>query len=197
MGVEQVYAHYERGERPAEGYTYCPLCRSRLVAAECEHWLRRTCPHCGYVQHMNPAPSVSVLVVEGDSVLLGRRGGEPGRGTWSLPSGYIEYEDDFLSTAIREAKEETGLDVELCGILNVLSSFVSPQYHFLGIYLLARVVGGELRAGDDLEAVAWYPLAGPLPAMGFQEDVDVIAMYAAGRHEGLPVDERYTAASRR
>ncbi len=74
---------------------------------------------------------------------------------------------------------------------------MSPQYHFLGIYLVARVVGGELRAADDLETVAWYPLGGPLPATGFQEDVDVIAMYAAGRCEGLPVDERYARAGER
>lgn len=194
MGIEQVYAHYTRAEGTAEGYSYCPLCGSRLVVTECEQWLRPACPSCGFIQHMNPAPTVSVLVVDGDSVLLGRRGGEPGRGTWSLPSGYVEYEDDFLSTAIREVKEETGLDVELHGILNVMSSFVSPRYHFLGIYLLARVVGGELRPGDDLEAVEWCPLGGPLPGMGFQEDVDVIATYAAGRHAGLPVDERYARA---
>ena len=42
-----------------------------------------------------------------------RRANEPGKGKWATPSGYIEFEDDYLSTAAREAKEETGLDVEL------------------------------------------------------------------------------------
>ncbi|MBU0495309.1 MAG: NUDIX domain-containing protein [Chloroflexi bacterium] len=130
---------------------------------------------------------MSVLVVAGTQVLLGKRGGEPGQGTWSLPSGYIEYEDDFLTTAIREVKEETGLDVAVEAVINVVSSFVTPRFHFLGIYVVARVVGGELQAGDDLAAVAWYPVSGPLPEMGFEEDVSIIEMYAQG-FAGLPVD---------
>jgi len=78
---------------------------------------------------------------------LGKRGGHPGKGTWSLPSGYIEYEDDFLTTAIREMKEETGLDVEVSSIINVVSSFVAPGFHFLGIYVVAHVVGGGVGGG--------------------------------------------------
>jgi 8-oxo-dGTP diphosphatase len=128
-----------------------------------------------------------VLVVDGDRLLLGKRGGNPGKGTWSFPSGYVDYEEDFLTTAIRETKEETGLDIEVRSILNVVSSFVSPRFHFLGIYVLARVTGGELVAGDDLEAVAWFPVAGPLPKMGFQEDVSIIEMVTEGI-AGLPVD---------
>jgi 8-oxo-dGTP diphosphatase len=123
-------------------------------------------------------------------VLLGRRGGSPGKGTWSLPSGYIDYEEDFLTTAIRETKEETGLDVEVYSIINVVSSFVSPRFHFLGIYAVARVMGGELVAGDELEAVGWFPAVGPLPEMGFQEDVGIIEMYTKG-FAGLPVDPKY------
>jgi 8-oxo-dGTP diphosphatase len=128
--------------------------------------------------------------VEGDRVLLGKRGGSPGKGTWSFPSGYIDYEEDFLTTAIRETKEETGLDVEICAIINVVSSFVSPSFHFLGIYVLARVMGGELGAGDDLEAVDWFPLAGPLPQMGFQEDIAIMEMVTQG-FTGLAVDPDY------
>jgi len=95
-----------------------------------------------------------------------------------------------LTTAIRETKEETGLDVEVCSIINVVSSFVSPRFHFLGIYVLARVLGGQLVAGDDLEAVDWFPLAGPLPEMGFQEDVAIMEMVRRG-FEGLAVDPEY------
>jgi 8-oxo-dGTP diphosphatase len=132
--------------------------------------------------------------INGDRVLLGKRGRHPRQGTWSLPSGYVDYEEDFLTAALRETKEETGLDVEIRSILNLVSSFVSPRFHFLGIYVLARVLGGEPVAGDDLEAVAWFPLADPLagslPEMGFQEDVAIIEMVAGG-FAGLPVDPDY------
>jgi ADP-ribose pyrophosphatase YjhB (NUDIX family) len=159
---------------------------------ESGHSLRPTCFSCGYVQYRNPAPTVSVLVVDGERVLLGKRGGDPGKGTWSLPSGYIDYQEDFLTAAIRETKEETGLDIEVCSIINLVSSFVSPSFHFLGIYLVAQVLGGDLAPSDDLEVVEWFPLAGPLPEMGFQEDVGIIAMHAKGI-VGLPVDPEYAS----
>jgi 8-oxo-dGTP diphosphatase len=157
---------------------------------ESDYKSRPMCSRCGFVQHRNPAPTVSILVLDNGRVLLGRRSREPGKGTWSLPSGYIDYEDDFLTTAIREAKEETGLDIEIRSVINVVSSFVTPKFHFLGIYLVAQMVGGELVAGDDLEAVEWFLVKGPLPEMGFEEDVRTIEMYANGCM-GLPVDVEY------
>lgn len=190
MKVKQVFAHYQREEQSPGGFKYCPFCGTGLTLAESGHRLRPTCPGCGFVQYRNPAPTVSILIVDNDRVLLGKRGGDPGEGTWSLPSGYIEYEDDFLTTAIREAKEETGLDIEVRSVINVVSSFVSPKFHFLGVYVTAHVVGGELVAGDDLKAVAWFPVVGPLPEMGFEEDVGIIEMYAQG-FRGLPIDSDY------
>jgi len=186
--MRQVYTSYDKddNQRPGE-FEYCPFCRAELVLREQGHRLRPTCPTCGFIQFRNPFPVVGVLVVDGGRVLLGRRGGSPGGGKWALPSGYIDYEEDFLTTATREAKEETGLDVEVRSIINVVSSFVSPRFHFLGIYVVAQVTGGELAAGDDLEEVGWFPLEGPLPEMGFQEDVDVIEWYLANRKGPLPV----------
>jgi 8-oxo-dGTP diphosphatase len=187
MRAKQVFAHYQREEPLSDTFKYCPHCRTDLVLAKSGHRLRPTCPGCGFVQHRNPAPTVSILIVDDDQVLLGKRGGDPGKGTWSLPSGYVEYEDDFLITAVREAKEETGLDIEVRSIINVVSSFVSPGFHFLGIYVTAHVVGGELVAGDDLKAAGWFPVAGPLPEMGFEEDVLAIETVGKG-FVGLPID---------
>ena len=120
-------------------------------------------------------------------MLLGKRGGEPGKGKWATPSGYIEYDDDFLTTALREAKEETGLDVELKAILNVSSTFLSPGQHFFSVYLLGTVTGGELAAGDDLETVDWFPITGPLPELAFQEDADILAAFAKNEYVALPI----------
>ena len=190
--MKQVYVAYDGKEDPAaDGFQYCPRCQTALTIKDIDHKLRPVCPNCGFIRFRNPAPAISLLIVKDDQVLLGKRGGEPGGGKWATPSGYIEYEDDFLSTAIREAKEETGLDVELKSIIQVVSSFVSPRYHFLAIYLLAGVIGGEIVAGDDLEEVAWFPLSGPWPELGFQEDVDVLEAYSRTRFEGLPIDPSF------
>lgn len=190
--MKQVYVAYDRERHAAEDeFKYCPRCRTALAIKDVDHKLRPVCPGCGFIRFRNPAPVISLLIVKDGQVLLGKRSGEPGQGKWATPSGYIEYEDDFLTTAVREAKEETGLDVELQSIVQVESSFSSPGYHFLAVYLLAGVAGGELAAGDDLEEVAWFPLSGPWPELEFQEDVDILEAYSRTRIEGLPIDPSF------
>ena len=192
--MRQVYVAYDGKDAPtADRFNYCPQCKTALTFKEIDYKRRPVCPSCGFIRFQNPAPAVSLLIVKDEQVLLGRRGRDPGRGQWATPSGYIEYEDDFLTTAIREAKEETGLDVELKSIVHVVSSFTSSGYHFLSIYLLAGVVGGELGAGDDLDAVDWFPLAGPWPDLAFQEDVDLLETYSTTKSEGLPIDPNFRA----
>jgi 8-oxo-dGTP diphosphatase len=192
MQIKQVYVSYDRKENPpASGFRYCPFCRAELVLAERGRRQRPTCPQCGFVHFRNPAPAVSILIVDGERVLLGQRCADPGAGQWAIPSGYVEYEHDFLTTAIREAKEETGLDVQIEAIVNVVSSFLSLRYHFLAVYVVARATGGSLAAGDDLVDVEWFPLSGPLPDMAFQEDVDVLQWFALHQPAGLPVDREW------
>ena len=154
-----------------------------------------TCPDCRYVQFRNPSPGVVVLIEQDGQVLLGRRSGRVGTGKWGLPMGFIEYDEDFLTAAIREVKEETGLDVEIRSILSVVSNFLSPNLHTLAIVLLARVAGGELAAGDDLDAVEWVSLAAPLPEMAFEADAHICERYYRTRLEGAPVDPRLAATT--
>ena len=187
--MKQIYVTYDRQKNLiSDAFKYCPFCREPLQLVESGRQLRPTCPVCGFIQFRNPAPAVTVLVAKQDQVLLGRRAGSPGANKWSLPSGYIEYDEDFLSTARREVMQETGLNIQIQTIMNVESAFLSPQYHFLTIYLLAHVVGGELQAGDDFTAVAWFPSTGPLPVMAFPQDVVLIRDYAQKSLQGLPVD---------
>lgn len=187
MRIQRVFWHYGPGTEPPDLYAFCPLCGTKLTKREAGGRPRPLCGSCGFTQYRNPAPTVSVVVVDGDQVLLGRRREEPGKGTWSLPSGYVEFDDDFLTAAIREVLEETGLRVRLRSILNVVSSFVSPRFHFLGVYLLGDVIGGTLAAGDDLSEVAWFSVGGPLPELGFVEDRIAIDMVLDGA-DGLVVD---------
>jgi hypothetical protein len=76
MQIKQVFEHYAR-PGPATGeFEFCPFCGTTLHRVESGGELRPTCPTCGFVQYRNPAPTVSVLVVDGGRVLLGQRGGE-------------------------------------------------------------------------------------------------------------------------
>jgi ADP-ribose pyrophosphatase YjhB (NUDIX family) len=190
MLAEQVfYAYSGQADETSGQFKYCPLCGTPLVLKDKAGRQRPACPNCRFVQFKNPSPGAVVLIERDGQVLLGRRSGSVGTGQWGLPMGFIEHDEDFLTAAIREVKEETGLDVEIRSLLSVVSNFLSPRLHTLAIVLLARVVGDPApRAGDDLEAVQWFPLAGPLPEMAFEADAHICERYYHTRLQGAPVD---------
>jgi 8-oxo-dGTP diphosphatase len=196
--VKQVFtAHSGQEDGNLGQYRYCSFCGTELAQKERGGRQRPACPNCGFVQFRNPVPGAVVLIEREGSVLLGRRRGGFGAGTWGLPQGYIEFDEDFLTAAIREVKEETGLDVEIRSIINVVSNLLSPGMQTLAVVLLAGVIGGALRAGDDLESLEWFPLSGPLPEMAFEADEWIIGRYHMKGEEGLPVDPDYACQGRR
>jgi 8-oxo-dGTP diphosphatase len=157
--------------------------------------VRPHCRVCGYVHYHNPAPGVAIVVTESDQVLLGKRvATAPCGGRWAFPAGFIEFDEDFLTAARREAKEETGLDIAVTGILNVTSNYLSTALHALVVAVAARPAGGTLAAGDDLSEVQWMPLAGPFPPLAYEADAELLRVLARGVAPWLPVDPRYAAA---
>jgi ADP-ribose pyrophosphatase YjhB (NUDIX family) len=196
--LQQIYAYYEQNlEQTIDDYQFCPNCGTELLLKESGGRERPSCSACGFIHFRNPAPAVCVVIIDGDRILLGKRAAPPGEGKWAIPSGYIEFEDDYVSTAIQEAKEETGLDVEVHAVFNVLSSFYSPKYHFLVIYVIAHMIGGEMQAGDDMVEVDWFSLLEPLPELAFIEDKDALKVLVTGNFKLLPISgDQVTQKSR-
>jgi ADP-ribose pyrophosphatase YjhB (NUDIX family) len=189
--VKQVFSSYSgKVDAHPKLFKYCPVCKTQLALKEIGGNHRPACPNCGFVQFRNPLPGVVVLIDKDGYILLGKRKGGYGEGKWGLPQGYIEFDENFLTAAIREVKEETGLDVEILSIINVVSNHLSPTLHTLAIVLLARVVSGELCACDDLETLEWVSLSGALPEMAFEADEHIITRYRKTDIVGLSVDQR-------
>lgn len=112
-----------------------------------------------------PAPLVGVgaVVVDGGRVLLVQRGGEPLRGHWTLPGGVLEVGETLAEGVAREVKEETGLEVEIVELVEILDRIHRQEgrvrFHYVLADYLCRVTGGELRAASDADAVRWVERA--------------------------------------
>lgn len=196
MNVKQVFSEYSVTGSPSNSFHYCPICRTKCETREFAGRQRQVCPKCGFVQYKNPAPAVSILIVNNGRILLGQRGCHSFKaGLWCLPCGFIEFDEDFLTAARREVQEETGLVVDIKAILSVMTNYLAPELHTLVVVLLAHVIGGELRPGDDIVNVEWFPLTGALPEMAFTADQDIIMRYYKTQMEGAPVDKEFANSS--
>jgi 8-oxo-dGTP diphosphatase len=101
-----------------------------------------------------PVVATGVAVVEGDEILLVRRGRPPHQGLWAVPGGKVDRGETLAEAATREVKEETGLLVELDEIVWV-GEFIDDENHLVLIDFLGRPTGGELQAGDDATELQW------------------------------------------
>jgi 8-oxo-dGTP diphosphatase len=115
-----------------------------------------------------PIAGVGAVIVEGNRVVLVRRGKEPLKGEWSLPGGALELGETLEQGIRREVQEETGLRVEVISVVEVLDRIVADEaaelngedarkirYHYVLIDYLCRVSGGELAASSDAADARW------------------------------------------
>lgn len=107
-----------------------------------------------------PIVGVGGIIIDGKRVLLVRRAKEPLKGQWSIPGGAVEVGEELHAAVRRELREETGLEVEIKGVVEVLDRIQrSPdgrvQYHYVLIDYLCKPIGGELCAGSDVSEAAW------------------------------------------
>jgi ADP-ribose pyrophosphatase YjhB (NUDIX family) len=117
-----------------------------------------------------------VLAREGGHVLLVKRGMEPLKGVWALPSGYVEADESVEAAAVREVLEETCCEVEIEGLEGVFSGAG------LGVILVvyrARIVGGLMAAGSDADEV-WLADPRDLPAIRVPLDGTELDRWFAG-----------------
>jgi ADP-ribose pyrophosphatase YjhB (NUDIX family) len=140
-----------------QGFTYCPRCRAEMVDRHVYGRTRRVCPNpeCRFVQFIDPKVSAAVIAERNNKVLMVKRVMEPARGSWCFPGGFMEIGETPQQTAMRECREESGLDVEISGLVDV---FYYEDYRGGGVLIMYKgnIVGGQPRAGEDAQAVGFF-----------------------------------------
>ena len=152
-------------------FTYCPVCGSGLEprllkAGEPERLVCRT-DACGFVFYLDPKVAVGTIILDGAGrILLVRRAIEPGYGKWVFPGGYVDRGEAVSAAAVREAREESGLDVRLDRLLNVYSY---PGRAPVIIVYAATMTGGCVNCDDEgLEARFFDPGEIPWDNLAFR-----------------------------
>jgi ADP-ribose pyrophosphatase YjhB (NUDIX family) len=145
---------------------FCPRCGAQLGLQDRFGARRPVCPACDWIYFPDPKVAAAGLVEQDGKVLLVRRANDPMRGLWTLPAGFVDAGEDPAGTVVRECLEETGLQVEVTGLLEIIAGQEHPRgAHFVIVYR-ARLLGGRLQAADDVDAAAFFPREA-LPELAF------------------------------
>ena len=141
-------------------YKFCPKCGKNLVNKfiKQEQTERLVCENCNFIFYINPVPAVAVILMNDCQVVLVKRKYEPRKGMWSLPAGFMEYNETTEQTAIREAKEETNLNIKINELFGVFPGFDDPRVHVILIVYWGEIISGQIKPGDDAEDVNFFPL---------------------------------------
>lgn len=166
---------------------YCGRCGSKMENRERGGRERPVCPNCGWVYYARPAMGAAVIIEKDDRILLVRRIRNPYEGWWMLPAGFVEYDEFAEETAVREALEETGLEVRLTGFHGLYYGTDDPRNPaHLAVYR-TEPIGGELQAGDDAIEIRFFAAGEIPPTIAFHAQRVVIGDWMAGKL-GRPVD---------
>jgi len=136
---------------------------------------RLVCTRCGFVFYLDPKVAVGTLIRnERQELALVRRAIEPGYGRWTFPGGYVDRGEPVREAAVREAKEEVGLDVRLDYLLNVYSYPGAPVI----IVFVATMTGGCVACDDEgIEAMFFDAESIPWDNLAFQSTRDALTEF--------------------
>ena len=167
-------------------YRFCPVCGSPLETrvVKASEPARLACAACDFVFYIDPKVAVGTIIRTADErIVLVKRAIEPGYGKWVFPGGYVDRGELISDAAIREAREECGLEVRLDGLVNIYSYTGRPV---IIIVYAATAVGGELCSDDEcLDARIFTTDELPWDELAFRSTYDALHDYLTGRRQPL------------
>ena len=121
--------------------------------------------------YKTPKLTVDGVILENGEILLIKRAGEPFKGKWALPGGFVEYNEKVEDAVIREIREETGVNAEIKELVGVYSDPKrDPRGHTVSIVFLLDIISGKIKCGDDACNAKFFNLK-KLPDLSFDHDI--------------------------
>ena len=165
-------------------HQFCPRCAAAMTCRSDNGLVRPSCPACDYIQYLNPAPAAAAILLRAGKLCLVQRKFPPKVGLWTLPAGFQEYDEEIGTCAVREVREETGLEVVLDGLFAAHTGVLPPDRPVLLVVYRAHETGGVLQAGDDAAAVGFFDLDDLPGEIAFAAHRKVLAALRAERDRG-------------
>lgn len=164
-------------------FRFCPVCGAKLTSSILKDHepSRLVCAQCGFVFYLDPKLVACVIVEMDEKIILLKRAIEPQKGKWVVPGGYVDRGEVVKTAALRETKEECGIDVRIKRLLGVYSY---PGIVEAMVFYIADYAGGELIKGDEVLEVKLVELNDiPWEDLAFQSTKDALQDYRAFRGE--------------
>ena len=159
---------------------YCSNCGNKNERGHIDGNTRFHCVKCKAIHYENPKPTATLICPKGDSILLGRRAFDPGKGEWGLPGGFMELNETLEEAALRELKEETNLDGKVTKILGTCSHYGSVFGDILLIGLVVQINDWSImNEGDDIYDLQFFDLDNS-PDLAFDCHRKIVSLYKNG-----------------
>jgi ADP-ribose pyrophosphatase YjhB (NUDIX family) len=140
-------------ERP---YSFCPMCGGDLELRSLKPTEpdRLVCARCGFIFYQDPKLAVATIIRnDDDHIVMVKRAIQPGYGKWVFPGGFVDRGEAVATAAMREAREEAGVDIRIDRLLNVYSY---PGVAPVIIVYIATMIGGRLECDDECLEVRFF-----------------------------------------
>lgn len=157
----------------ADQINFCPRCGTKLETIFRAGRDRPACPACDWVFFPDPKVAVVTVIFQDNQVLLTRRVNTPRQGLWTFPGGFVDAGEDPARAAERECLEETGLTVQITGLIEVLSGQEHPRGSHILIVYRGKVISGTVQPGDDADRADFFDLD-KFPTLAFKSTQKII-----------------------